>query len=84
MDIQKSKKGMKQVHSILNTIIIVIVSVAVIAGTAGTVVVFLGNLSTAMAGTGLASIFTTSFLTLLFGVFVLMAVLGLMLGKKQR
>ena len=65
---------MKIGGGIADKILAGVVAVALLAAFAPIVIVFLGNLTTAMSGTALSALFATSFLTLLFGIFVLIYV----------
>lgn len=62
---------MKSAMGIKDKLLGGIIAVAMLAAFAPIVIIFLANLTTAMSTTSLAALFTSSFLTLLFGIFAI-------------
>lgn len=72
---------MKAASNIKDKLLIAIIAIAMLSAFAPIVIVFLGNLTTAMSGTSLAALFSTSFLTLLFGIFAIAIIFTMFKSK---
>lgn len=71
----------KGAMTIVDKLLVAIISIAILSAFAPTVVVFLANLTDAMSTTTLAALFSANFLTLLFGIFALVIVIAMFVKK---